>query len=162
MSARAEAWRRPPRLAREATDISIETCPHYLFFTEDDVERLGAVAKCAPPLRDTIEQRCSVGATARGSGRHRRLRIIRPRPVNEVGAISHELGRHRRSAVDSCRAAGSRLPLSPATAGTNRIAHRGQPRADFGFQIRANCSRHGRGPGARGSLAIHPSAPRNI
>lgn len=37
-------------------DVSIETCPHYLFFTEDDVERLGAVAKCAPPLRDKHEQ----------------------------------------------------------------------------------------------------------
>ena len=33
-------------------DVSIETCPHYLFFTEQDVERLGAIAKCAPPLRD--------------------------------------------------------------------------------------------------------------
>lgn len=32
-------------------DVSIETCPHYLFFTEEDLERLGAVAKCAPPLR---------------------------------------------------------------------------------------------------------------
>lgn len=32
-------------------DVTIETCPHYLSFTEDDVERLGAVAKCAPPLR---------------------------------------------------------------------------------------------------------------
>jgi allantoinase len=47
-------------LAAEAralgTDVSIETCPHYLFFTADDVERLGAVAKCAPPLRDSAEQ----------------------------------------------------------------------------------------------------------
>jgi len=32
-------------------DVSIETCPHYLWFTEADVERLGAIAKCAPPLR---------------------------------------------------------------------------------------------------------------
>jgi allantoinase len=40
----------------QGTDVSIETCPHYLFFTEEDVERLGAVAKCAPPLRDAIEQ----------------------------------------------------------------------------------------------------------
>ena len=32
-------------------NVSIETCPHYLFFTEEDVERLGTVAKCAPPLR---------------------------------------------------------------------------------------------------------------
>ncbi len=37
-------------------DVSIETCPHYLFFTEEDVERLGALAKCAPPLRDHSEQ----------------------------------------------------------------------------------------------------------
>jgi allantoinase len=32
-------------------DVSVETCPHYLLFTEDDMERLGAIAKCAPPLR---------------------------------------------------------------------------------------------------------------
>jgi allantoinase len=33
-------------------DVSIETCAHYLFFTEEDLDRLGAIAKCAPPLRD--------------------------------------------------------------------------------------------------------------
>jgi allantoinase len=42
-------------LAAEArargVDVSIETCPHYLFFTDADVERLGTVAKCAPPIR---------------------------------------------------------------------------------------------------------------
>jgi allantoinase len=32
-------------------NVSIETCPHYLFFTGDDMERIGALAKCAPPLR---------------------------------------------------------------------------------------------------------------
>ena len=37
-------------------DVSIETCPHYLFFTEDDMERIGAAAKCAPPLRDEAER----------------------------------------------------------------------------------------------------------
>jgi allantoinase len=37
-------------------DVSCETCPHYLVLTEDDVERLGAVAKCAPPLRTREEQ----------------------------------------------------------------------------------------------------------
>lgn len=40
----------------QGADVSIETCPHYLLFTEDDVERLGAVAKCAPPLRNAMEQ----------------------------------------------------------------------------------------------------------
>jgi allantoinase len=42
-------------LAAEArargVDVTIETCPHYLCFTEEDVLRLGAVAKCAPPMR---------------------------------------------------------------------------------------------------------------
>jgi allantoinase len=37
-------------------DVSIETCPHYLFFVDEDVERLGAVAKCAPPLRAAADQ----------------------------------------------------------------------------------------------------------
>jgi allantoinase len=33
-------------------DVTCETCPHYLVFTGEDMERLGAVAKCAPPMRD--------------------------------------------------------------------------------------------------------------
>jgi allantoinase len=37
-------------------DVSTETCPHYLFFTEDDLERLGTVAKCAPPLRSAADR----------------------------------------------------------------------------------------------------------
>ncbi len=37
-------------------DVSCETCAHYLYFTEEDAERLGAVAKCAPPLRAQAEQ----------------------------------------------------------------------------------------------------------
>jgi allantoinase len=37
-------------------DVSIETCPHYLCFTDADVERLGAIAKCAPPLRPVAHQ----------------------------------------------------------------------------------------------------------
>ena len=47
-------------LAAEArargVDVTIETCPHYLFFTQDDLERLGALGKCAPPLRLASEQ----------------------------------------------------------------------------------------------------------
>ena len=44
--------------ARSAgVDVSIETCPHYLWFTDEDVERLGTIAKCAPPLRAVEHQR---------------------------------------------------------------------------------------------------------
>jgi allantoinase len=48
------------RLVEEAqergVDATCETCPHYLFLDEDDADGLGAVAKCAPPLRDRREQ----------------------------------------------------------------------------------------------------------
>jgi len=37
-------------------DVSCETCPHYLALTGEDAERLGAVAKCAPPLRSADER----------------------------------------------------------------------------------------------------------
>jgi allantoinase len=47
-------------------DLSIETCPHYLYFTENDLERLGAVAKCAPPLRDASERKWLVRSLLRG------------------------------------------------------------------------------------------------
>jgi allantoinase len=46
-------------LAAEArakgVDVSAETCAHYLYFADEDVERLGAIAKCAPPLRDPMD-----------------------------------------------------------------------------------------------------------
>jgi allantoinase len=38
-------------------DVTCETCPHYLLLTERDMEQLGAVAKCAPPLRSSDDQR---------------------------------------------------------------------------------------------------------
>ena len=37
-------------------DVTCETCPHYLVLTDDDAERIGAAAKCAPPLRSTPVQ----------------------------------------------------------------------------------------------------------
>lgn len=46
-------------------DISIETCPHYLFFSEEDLLRIGAVAKCAPPLRNTPERDALCAAAIR-------------------------------------------------------------------------------------------------
>ena len=36
-------------------DVSVETCPHYLFFTEEDLETIGVAVKCAPPLRHPDE-----------------------------------------------------------------------------------------------------------
>lgn len=40
----------------KGVNVSCETCPHYLVLTEEDVERLGAIAKCAPPVRSQEEK----------------------------------------------------------------------------------------------------------
>ena len=51
---------RGARLVAEAraggADVTCETCPHYLALGDEDVEALGAVAKCAPPLRPRDER----------------------------------------------------------------------------------------------------------
>lgn len=47
-------------------DATCETCPHYLVLDEDDAERLGAAAKCAPPLRPAAERDALWAAVAAG------------------------------------------------------------------------------------------------
>ncbi len=46
---------RSARLARDArwrgVDATVETCPPYLFFSDEALDRLGPYAKCNPPLR---------------------------------------------------------------------------------------------------------------
>jgi allantoinase len=37
-------------------DVTCETCPHYLALTDEDAERIGVLAKCAPPLRSAEER----------------------------------------------------------------------------------------------------------
>ncbi len=44
------------KAAARGQDVTCETCPHYLVLTDEDMERLGPVAKCAPPLRPLSEQ----------------------------------------------------------------------------------------------------------
>src|SRR5699024_6617654 len=40
---------------KRGVDVTVETCPHYLSLTVADLEELGGVAKCMPPLRDQRE-----------------------------------------------------------------------------------------------------------
>lgn len=35
----------------DGQEVYLETCPHYLFLDEDDLEKYGTFAKCNPPLR---------------------------------------------------------------------------------------------------------------
>jgi allantoinase len=41
---------------RQGMDVTAETCPHYLLLKDEDLETIGAPAKCAPPLRSTSTQ----------------------------------------------------------------------------------------------------------
>ena len=47
-------------------DVSIETCGHYLWFTDEDMERLGTIAKCAPPLRSASDREALWDEIAQG------------------------------------------------------------------------------------------------
>ena len=44
------------RYRESGAAVSGETCPHYLFFTEADLERCGPYAKVNPPLRKASDQ----------------------------------------------------------------------------------------------------------
>jgi allantoinase len=41
---------------QQGVNVSCETCPHYLALTEDYLLQIGALAKCAPPLRPKSAQ----------------------------------------------------------------------------------------------------------
>ena len=42
---------------RGGVDVTYETCPHYMLYTEDDLQRLGGLGKCAPPLRTEADRK---------------------------------------------------------------------------------------------------------
>jgi allantoinase len=51
---------------REGVNVTAETCPHYLLLKDEDLQTIGAPAKCAPPLRtagtqETLWQRWIAG-----------------------------------------------------------------------------------------------------
>ncbi|HUJ73966.1 MAG TPA: allantoinase AllB [bacterium] len=50
----------------EQCQVTCETCPHYLLLSAADVMRVGAPAKCAPPLRPEVERQKLVRDVAEG------------------------------------------------------------------------------------------------
>ena len=76
-------------------DVTCETCPHYLFLSQDEVETLGAVAKCAPPVRDATEQvelwrRLRAGEVAMVTSDH-----SPSEPSLKAGRVRRRVGRYR-------------------------------------------------------------------
>lgn len=55
------------RFQRDGVDVSAETCPHYLFFTEEDYLRLGPYAKFNPPIRSLADQQALWAGLADGT-----------------------------------------------------------------------------------------------
>jgi allantoinase len=55
------------RFKRSGVRFSAETCPHYLFFTEADLARVGPYAKVNPPLRKPDDQAALWDGLADGS-----------------------------------------------------------------------------------------------
>jgi allantoinase len=51
----ADGIRAAARAKQEGVHVTVETCPHYLFFDQEDFVRIGPAAKCAPPLRSRSE-----------------------------------------------------------------------------------------------------------
>ena len=78
MSAPAAASRWPRRPGDRGVDVSVETCPHYLFFTDEDLERIGVVAKCAPPLAPCGRTGAASGASCSTGASTSSHPIIRP------------------------------------------------------------------------------------
>lgn len=63
-------------------DATCEACPHHLALDEDDAVRIGALAKCAPPLRSSRERRAlwrrvAAGAVQRSARTTRRVHRTR-------------------------------------------------------------------------------------
>ncbi|MDT2640833.1 allantoinase AllB [Enterococcus dongliensis] len=51
----------------EGVDVTCETCTHYLYFTTDELDAIGPIVKCSPPIRDE-QQKAGLWEHAMGKG----------------------------------------------------------------------------------------------
>lgn len=51
----AEAVAAIEQAKRAGVDVTVESCPHYFVFSAEQLEELGPLAKCQPPLRPKAE-----------------------------------------------------------------------------------------------------------
>jgi len=52
----------------DGVNVTAETCPHYLWFTEEVMNRKGNVARVQPPIRDAAEQETLWTVGVHGNG----------------------------------------------------------------------------------------------
>ncbi len=109
-------------------DVSVETCPHYLFFTEDDLDTIGVAVKCAPPLRHPDEHAMLWGEVLDGrvdliASDHSPCRSV----AEDRRRLPRVVGRHRGRAVDAGRAARAGARRAPPPVRAHRGVDRGKP-----------------------------------
>ena len=114
----APAWRPSPRRARAASTRPARPARTTSRSTEDDLERLGTLAKCAPPLRAAGERDALWEQLGARADRARRLRPLAVPARDEGGRLRAAPGagspaRRRRSRCCSTRARRRGLPLAP-------------------------------------------------
>lgn len=51
-----EAVEEVTRAKAEGMDVVAESCPHYFYFSTDELDDIGNTAKCSPPIRDKDNQ----------------------------------------------------------------------------------------------------------
>ena len=142
------------RLIRQAVeaglcDATCETCPHYLLLCAEDVERLGARAKCAPPLRPAAERQLLLEGGGRGARGYDRLRPFPFAPGNEERPrLLQGLGRDQRGSSHASGAADPRASHAPDSRARFRQRGEALPASRQGRDPR----RRGRGSGPCGPL----------
>lgn len=52
---------------KEGVDVTCETCTHYLYFATDELDAIGPIVKCSPPIRDE-QQKDGLWKHAMGEG----------------------------------------------------------------------------------------------
>jgi allantoinase len=140
-----EGLERIAQARRRGVDVTAETCPHYLLLAEGDVARLGAVAKCAPPLRD--EER-----------RHELWRRLRAGEVDTLGSDHSPAPPAMKTAADFFAVWGGisgcqhGFPLLLSAALAQEPPEVGLPR--FAALLAANVADRFRLAGRKGRLAV--------
>jgi allantoinase len=111
-------------------DASCETCPHYLVFDDDDAERLGAIAKCAPPLRPRAEVDALWAALKDGS-----LPMVASDHSPSPASLKHGTAFEAWGGISGCQTMLAAVwgPLAPEVLG-ERLA--GFPARRFGLQAK--------------------------
>ena len=54
---------------KSGVPITVETCPHYLTFAAEEIQRGATAFKCAPPIRAAGSPRAALGGTGGGTNR---------------------------------------------------------------------------------------------